>query len=263
MAKWSYEAKREAGIERGVILTASLDEDESSPIGLILAANHLHKLGHADAIESLRRFADSHPLDALNGQTKIFNLDVLIPLLFVPKDAAIKLPSTDWDREDWPESKNDYLLYRNVWDLPIELSRDIPFDTEWRLVMSSGIRFEKTYLIEWADRDGRLRDSQLVPSNDPFAAASIATRNQLEMEIQSANETDEKYAEELRLDIENHMYKQVFAMVSHLIPEFVAPKWNNWSGNKRKLGNLVTICETRGLRWNRHTQQYSFAHDVE
>jgi len=259
LAKWSHETNREAEIAHAVKLIATLDEEESGPIGLIRAVNHLHNLGHSDAIESLRRVANSHPLDDLNGQTKILNFDVLIPLLFVSRDAGAKLPSPDWDRKNWQASKNNYLLDRDIWKLPVELSQDIPFDTEWRFVMSTGIRFQKTYLIEWADRDGRLRDFQLVPSDDPFNAVANAIRNLLKIEMSTSDQTEE----ELRFNIENHMYQQVFAMVSHLVPEVVAPKWNDWSGNKRDLENLATICKTRGLYWNRHAQQYSFANDAE
>jgi len=263
LAKWSYEVKREARIEHGVTLIASLEDNETGPATLIRAVNHLHSLGHEDAIETLTRFAKSYPFNGTVSGTKIFNLELLIPLLFVPKDSEAKLPSPDWDRKNWPASKNHYSLDRNNWDLPIELSSDIPFDTEWRLVSSTGVRLEQTYLIEWAKQDGRLRDLPLVPSDDPFTSAVNAANSQLEIEMQSGNSVDPEYVDELRINIENHMCEQVFEMVANLVPDFVAPEWNNWSGDKDKWQELGKTCESRGLYWNPDTQQYALARSAE
>jgi len=254
MEKWRLDANREKNIERGVLL---ITERKGGPMALIHAVNHLHSLGHTDAIEVLRRFANRHPLEP--GQTEIFYLDILIPLLFVPKDPDAKLPSSDWDTKNWRATKDCYLLDRNTWQLPIELIGDIPFDTEWISISRTGVRVESTYLIEWASVDGRLRDSQLTPSDDPFKAALVAAKNQVTLEIKSANTMDEKHAEKLLRNIENHMCEQVFAMISHLVPEFSPPDWNDWSGNKPKWNELVTICKSRGLHWDCYTQRYSLA----
>ena len=254
MGKWRLDSIRENKIERGVLIIA---DRKGSPLDLIHAVNHLHSLGHADAIEVLRRFANRHPLEA--GQTEIFYLEILIPLLFVPKETDAKLPSPDWDMKNWRATKDRYLLDRDTWQLPIELVGDIPFHTDWRCVNRTGFHVESTYLIEWASVDGRLRDSQLTPSDDPFRAALVVTKNLMALEGKSANTMDEKHAEKLHRNIENHMYEQVFAMISDLVPEYSPPDWNDWSGNKPKWNELVTICKSRGLHWDCHDLRYCFA----
>ncbi|MDB2687657.1 hypothetical protein N9Y42_10645 [Mariniblastus sp.] len=256
MAKWRHSANRENNIERGVQLIAGV---KGGPIALTQAINHLHSLGHSDAIESLRRFANRYPLEPLQGKTETLNFETLIPLLFVPKDPNGKLPSPDWDQRDFPATKGRYLLERDSWQLPIELSDDIPFNTEWRMVSGTGFTVESTYLIEWANVDGRLRDSQLTPSDDPFAAALDATTKQMKLEIGSGDSIDEKYREKLHRNIENHMCQQAFAMISSLVPNFSPPDWDDWNGTKHKWNELVTICKSRGLHWDSHAQRYSFA----
>lgn len=257
LAQWSHNIYRDARIDEGVHLTAALSETDNNALSRIRAINHLQSLGHADAIESLRRFAASHPLDCLNRKTKIFNLDLVIPLLFAPKIDGAKLPVADVDHKNWQRTRNTYKLERSRWQTTVIYAGDIPFETN-TLLRGRGLRFEKTYLIEWANLDGQLLGKRLSPSNDPFGVAKKLADELIVFEL---TETTEWYVEEgqdFETAIKNVLYDQVFELIRHLVPDFEPPRWRGWSHNGHKLRELISIVEQRGLLWSDSEQSYVF-----
>ena len=226
-AYWSLQKARQLGIERGVSLIASLDENDDNRLLLIRTINHLHSLGQEDAIVALERFIERHPYDALQGQTKVFNIETVVPLLFQPRN---KFPAHT---------------------TTVEIVNGIPMDTEWRFKFNTGLRFPNIDLIEWARNDARIRKEPLLPTNEVFKMEHTLVERLLENEQKTMDQNNPRAIDRMKSGIQWAIRRQIYTLLEELVPNIQVSDNKEWE-------LLVNTCESHDLYWNRTTQKYEF-----
>ena len=224
-------------------LLSQLDFREVHPLVLIRAINHLRSLGHADAIEALNRYAASTKYS--------FNLNVVVPHLFVPNIAGEKLPQRDSDG-----AIDSYILDLNEWRVHVEIHDGIPFAiNDLRYV---GSFHEQTFLIAWAKERARLRDDDLIPTDNPFSTADRLVRQWVPVEVARAKGISDERRAELALLNTSLIRQHAFELVKHLVPSLERPEYNDWASDDKDWRLLESLCLRRGLRWDSVRMEYKF-----
>ncbi|HEY2412713.1 MAG TPA: hypothetical protein VGI40_10745 [Pirellulaceae bacterium] len=262
LAWWSAKRRREARINNAVRLIASspsyLGSDQDfDQIGIVRAVNALHALGKADALDAMRRYTKQYPAVLNSSDYQIWletsyryqSLRTIIPLLFDRRDpedrypihgdniGAFQLPSVefDWRVDDWRWFAGRFVVES---DIPFQRSAVRGYDDSSDL----------TYVINWAEQYGRLRESPLRPADNPFDAADRVVAIHKDW-----------------VDKESIRY-QVFLAIAHLVPEsegkeFDLREWDR-GGHPLALSDdanwerLKALRSELGIRWNAQKQAY-------
>jgi hypothetical protein len=262
LAWWSAKLRREARINNAVRLIASspsyLGSDQDfDQIGIVRAVNALHALGKADALDAMRRYTKQYPVVLNSSDDEIWletsrryqSLRTIIPLLFDRRDPedrypihgadidAFQLPSVSFDDriDDWRWLAERFIVES---DIPFQRSSLRGYDDSSDL----------TYVINWAEQFGRLRESPLRPTDNPFEAADRVVAIHKDF-----------------VDKECVRY-QVFLAITHLLPESEGKKFDlrEWDrgGHPLSLSDdanwvyLKEVCRPLGIRWNDQKQVY-------
>jgi len=239
---WTFrrneQLRREQRIDRAVQLLGECPDPlgiDYNPVPLIRAVNHLHSMGQADAIKVLRRVEAEEPISRAQE-----SLQLVIPLLFTAKDPEDPLPFSSLG------GKGD--LQKDPWGNWINVEGDIPFHTKM-IQAYSGPTMTDSGLVEWAERQGRLRTTPLRPADDLIGAAD-AMIQQLAPDIK--DQSDESYW------IRYHIHEQIYCTLEPILPKQVPHKFRNpddeaaWSEFKKK-------CHDLKLHWNEEQQHYAFS----
>ena len=226
---------------------------DPNPAALVRAVNHLRSLGKNEAIEALRayvRYAPQNGRKHVSDSADQQRLVWIIPLLFVPSDPDIKLPTLGRHPEfrEWAERFPEFPEWTtgDKWDpFWISLEGDLPFHNV-QFTGRSGIQNpEKGYLVEWAANHADLRDEPLRPVNDPLGAADRLC-NTLSKDGRS---------EGLAPVATYHIRLQAWQTIAHLIgigrqirgP--FRPSDDDWERLRERAARL-------NIRWSEVTQDY-------
>ena len=197
---WNYrhnnQIRRHERVERAIQLIGECPDPlgfNYNPVPLIRAVNHLHSMGKEDAIKALRHVeaqrAKSHE-----------SLRLVIPLLFGRREPEDKLPAMNgWDGK--------YDLELDSWNNWIDMERDVPFHTVM-ISFSSGPGWNTKYLVEWAERDGRIRTTPLRPTDDLVGAAD---------KMLERLQRDSKDGPEDKKWIAYHIRRQAYAALKDIV----------------------------------------------
>jgi hypothetical protein len=239
---WTFrrneQLRREQRIDRAVQLLGECPDPlgiDYNPVPLIRAVNHLHSMGQADAIKVLRRVEAEEPISRAQE-----SLQLVIPLLFTAKDPEDPLPFSSLG------GKGD--LQKDPWGNWINVEGDIPFHTKM-IQAYSGPTMTDSGLVEWAERQGRLRTTPLRPADDLIGAAdAMIQRLQADEKDKSGEYHWTRY----------HIRQQVYAALEPILPkrfshESISPDDEAaWSELKKQ-------CQTLKLHWNEEQQSYVFS----
>ncbi len=254
-ARWSYLLRHDARIEQGVELVSLVGENKKNPAFLIRAVNHMVAIGHSESIEVLRRFVDQY-----SGQSALENIEIIVPLAFLPNKKDAKLPSRAVGHFSEKQSNETYILDREKWNSTIEVFDGIPFQVSDFLVVRLGPgQADHSYLIDWAEESAKLRP-KLVPAEDPFAIAQQVSTELIVREINFwANiDEDEEFLDrkfdELRRSNKSLVRRQVYELVRSVAPAIEAPKWDAWTVDHWR--ELETTCKQRGFSWSEQFNRY-------
>ena len=217
---------------------------EYDPLAVIQAVNYLQPLGKAKVIAALREFIEkSDPAGPITRIRECIdtsdrqNLDLLVPLLFPSDMQGNGLP-------DW------IVAPKGVYSITVV--DGIPFHNRRITAIGKGAGNWKGQVVDWAEKDGKLRSDLLRPGDNPLDAANkmlemIATRNQR----LGAGPPSER--------LRAHIRWQAWKMVRGLIetgmtarrfddPLFVDDeKWESLAGQARN----------RELFWDEKAQKYA------
>lgn len=243
-AWWSQRIRRQEREEQAIRLLAECPDPlgwEYNPVPLVRAVNHLQRMGKADAIKALRRFAAENPNVGYRSPHQ--SLEFVVPLLFDRMEPEDRFPDGPFP---WDENIKEFELVKREWQIWMDVEGDIPFHTV-HIGGTSGMPGDQTYLVEWADLHGRLRTTPLRPVDNPFEAA--------ERELARLKKPDDD--EGVFYWTQRHIYVQVHAAVSPLVstgdPEqdyeltpYDVEIWNK----------LKERCLALGIHWSDETQAY-------
>jgi hypothetical protein len=237
---WNYrrneEIRRQARIERAVRLIGECPGPLGytfNPVPLIRAVNELHSMGKEDAIKALRRVGAQRSTWGAHQ-----SLRLVIPLLFGRIEPEDKLPEV-WGRD------GKYELELDEWDNWIDVEGDVPFHTKL-IGASSGPGWNNRYLVEWAERDGRIRTSPLRPTDDPIGAAD---------KVLQRLQRDTKDPEAKKW-IAHHIRKQVYTALGDVVlhEQNQPSPWH--PGGDEAWEAFKKQCHAQNLRWSEEQQNY-------
>ena len=211
-----------------------------NPVDTVKAVNYLHALGKDRAIDILHKYqrhAKESGDERVDNEPNQERLCVIIPLLFVPRLGGSDVPSLGRVvriREE--RSKQWSPLY-------IKTQGDLPF----HLIKISSVRGDqlpdRDYLVEWAEKRGRLRDKKLRPSDDVFKVADKIC----ELVVREENE--------VILSDKAFIREQAWRMIEHLIRQDGKVKSFEW----RRDGDwneLIEMARKLKIRWSEKEQDY-------
>ncbi len=264
-AGWYFSVRRANEISQGVQMLASLDHGQQDPISLLRVVNYLQSLGRTRALTTLRTFAKNHPLDDMRGDTEIFNIDNLIPVLFEHPGELARYPVSATAGSGGQLSRRErYKVTADYWADYVAVLEvdDIPFYTDWQPAEFFGFRAGHEYLIGWAADVGKFREQPLHPTDNPFESVDLLVEEYLEtLKIKNpeiALGALDKEALELTICVRN----QVYQMVKDVVPNFEPP--TEWAKRTvdgvfledEKWDELMAACEAVNMRWDASQQKY-------
>ena len=162
------ENKNEFALEFDLINNSSdqYGRGDPNPAATVRAVNHLHSLGKERALLVLREYQRyAAPFGDGSGAElpSQHHLSVIIPLLFVPIAEGAEVPSLG--RSPFDEGM------KKKWDpFLVIVNKDLPFHRAYVDIRGSLLP-DRGYLVEWAEKHGRLREKQLRPHDDCLKAA--------------------------------------------------------------------------------------------
>ena len=227
--------------ESFVLINNSADQygrDEPNPAATVRAVNHLQSVGKTRAIDILREYQEYAKDFGDGGEQDMpsqHRLCLIIPLLFVPSEEGAELPSLgrsptqDGTSKEWKP-------------LLITLKGDLPFHREAHDVRGSQLP-NRDYLIEWAERHGRLRDKRLRPSDD-----SLKVADEICKALPNKTGGARRYQN-------SYIRRQAWRTIQHLIPHerdndrIYWESDDGWSNLKKKAHKLA-------IRWSEEKQDY-------
>ena len=217
---------------------------EYDPLAMIQAVNYLQPLGKAKAIAAMREFIQksdpSGPITRIReciDTSDRQNLDLLVPLLSPGDMQGNGLP-------EWVVApKGDY---------SITVVDGIPFHNRRITGIGKGAGNWKGQVVDWAEKDGKIRSSPLHPCDNPLEAANkmlgmIAARNQR----LGADPPSER--------LKAHIRWQAWRMVRGLIETgMTARRFDDpLFADDEKWESLVGQARKRNLFWDEKAQKYA------
>lgn len=224
---------------------------ESTPAATVRAVNHLHALGKEEAIGVLRRYlkyADAFGNALETDEPNQERLCVIIPLLFVPSVANGRVPSlsrtSPWFCGPDGELK---LTMTDKWELDnLIVSHDLPFIREFGMITGAPLP-DRDYLVDWAEKHGRLREKRLLPSDDPLKVAD---------EICAAiKEKDEESTQMSRSRIRSQSWRSLRRLIPDLpqntpeMDQYLFKDDEDWKALKVKASEM-------SITWSDEQQRY-------
>jgi hypothetical protein len=147
--------------------------DEFNPVPLVKAVNHLQELGKEKAIAELRAFMemarfgfmtkrDPANIDTSDNQSLL----LVAQLLFEPAVAKQPRPEIRIGLTVTPDKQD-----QGFWPVfPLGLQDDFPFLMgSW--IILAGMPTQPEWLVDWAEKNAKLRAKPLRPPDDPLGAA--------------------------------------------------------------------------------------------
>ena len=264
-AAWYFSVRRANDISQGVEMLAALDHANQDPVTLLKTVNFLQSLGRSRALTTIRTFAKENPLDDMRGETAIFKIDNVIPILFQHPGEPVKYPISGikgkggklFQRERYKVSADYWADYITVLEID-----GIPFYTDWQPVEFFGFRAGHEYLIGWADGVGEFRNTPLHPTDDPFDSIELAVEEYLETLKIKNPEIDLSTLEKESLELTVCLRCQVYSMVKEVVPKFEPPlEWAKRTSDgifleDEKWDELIAACRTANMRWDATAQKY-------
>ena len=237
---WTFHAnnqiRREQQIDRAVQLLGECPDPRGfqyNPVPLIRAVNHLQSMGQEDAIKALRR-VEVKGLDSRAQEA----LQLVIPLLFLPKDPENSLPSANLGRQ--------CDMQKDPWGNRINVEQDIPFHTEMIHASSGPPPYTDSRLVEWAEREGRIRATPLRAADDLIGAADAIIER---LHPETKDESGESYWTRY------HIREQVYAALETVLPK-QDPDVSKGPDDEPAWNELKRQCQTLRLHWNEELQNY-------
>jgi hypothetical protein len=222
--------------------------EEADPVALVRAVNHLHALGKDQALETLRAYVQYATAKADSEENKSPRKTVpdqqrlcyIIPLLFVPVDEKVELPSLSSDTTRRTK--------KNWEGFDISLHGDLPFHSVAVAFRSGPPDPPRGYLVRWAARNGRLRDKPLRPTDDPLKAADEVCERLLKVEAEGSG-----YGDVLK----NHIRQQAWRTIKPLFPEEARARFSGWLfDDDRNWKPLKDAAAKLKIRWSETKQRY-------
>ena len=241
LAVWNWHAqratKRQSAIAAIVAAPNPLGWDYD-PASLIRAVNAFHSLGRNDALIALKEFDARYPDEGYSCPHQ--SLELVMPLLFDRRNPDDKYPTP----KNWFDPSEGIVLTEDSWRYWIAVEDGIPFHTVM-ISGTSGMPGNQSYLIEWADKHARLRESPMAPG-DLFAAAE-----KVMVKLAEKEENDDS------ADWTNrHIRMQVYRSVKHLLnvadddDELAPYDDERWDTFKER-------CEPLAIQWDETTQAFT------
>ena len=246
IAYWSHQIRREAKIAASLPVVSAVDSsNNANPVAIVTVLNELRQLGAADVLDTLHRFDNEYT-------SKSENVEILVQLLFERKNTNEHYPSIA--RGDL----TGYELDRDAWHSDFTIVDDIPFATNVLPVSYSGFVFSRSYAIKWAEQRGRLIETALHPTDDPFKACDKLIPKLIIAKNNELKDQAPEVLNEIPGRVTNRLQEQVYQMVQHLVPEFQSPELGEWAKYPNLWKNLKAECIQNGLRWSPNENGYVF-----
>jgi hypothetical protein len=221
---------------------------EADPVALVRAVNHLHALGKDRAIETLRAYVQyataKADLDERKSPRKSApdqqRLCFIIPLLFVPVDENVELPSLSSDSQR--------VTKKNWEGFDISVQGDLPFHSVAIGFRSGPPDPPRGYLVRWAARHARLREKPLRPTDDPLKAADEVCERLLKRETEGGDYRDV---------LKNHIRQQAWRTIKPLLPQEERTRFSGWLfDDDRDWKPLKEAAAKLTIRWSETEQKY-------
>lgn len=217
-----------------------------NPVELVRAVNQLHSLGSPEALFVLKQFCNDHPNDGFGSKHQ--SIELVVPFTFVPENVQNKLPEPDYGG-NFPMA---YRLVLDNWRHRVVVQDGLPLHTVY-VRGASGLSGDQTYLIEWAEEHGRLRDTPMTPTNDPFRAVNKLIAK---MNASSLGESREISKWTIR-----HLRMQAYRSVAN-IPGIVDDDNSLAPYDDERWANLVNVADHLGIFWDVRCQCYMATNDA-
>lgn len=241
LAVWNWHSQRDTNRQAAIAAMVAAPDPlgwDYDPASLIRAVNAFHSLGRSDALIALKEFEAKYPNEGYSCPHQF--LELVMPLLFDRRNPDDKYPSP----KNWFDPSEGIELTKDSWRYWIAIEDGVPFHTVI-IGGTSGAPGTQSYLIEWADKHARLRESPMVPG-DLFAAAE-------KVMVKLAEEQDNDDSTDWT---NRHIRMQVYRAVRHLLnvseddDEFAPYDDERWKTFRER-------CEALKIRWNEQTQAFT------
>ena len=216
---------------------------DPNPVAVVRAVNHLRSLGKNDAIEALRayvRYAPQYGTGWESDSADQQRLVWIIPLLFVPSNPDIKLPTLGRNPEfpEWTTGDKWEPFY-------ISLAGDLPFHNVKFGGRRGKVDPDRGYLVEWVSKHAHLRAEPLRPVDDPLGAADGLC------DKLSKDALNEDHAQALRY----HIRQQAWRTIAHLISVEEKNRWPGWPSDD-EWERIKEEAAKLNIRWSEEAQDY-------
>ncbi len=260
----SYRQRREAQINAAIPLIAQFEQlNNDNPASVIRAINALHELGKDGALECLKRYDEQSLWTLVSENSRTHqryppeNVKTCVQLLFPRQNEKEKIPvySGEWQ----------YELVLEEWNPGIEVVSGIPFSTNVQLIRRGCFAYSRSYAIQWARDHGAIRDSKLVPADNPFSVAESMIPRLTKTKLETYRNQKE-ILQKIPSLTTDRIQQQVFAMIRPLLPEFEPPPKNGygfpaWSQYPERWEELKERCKQKGLKWSITDSSYVFTNN--
>ena len=200
------------------------------PISVVRSVNHLRRMGKRRAIVAMRSFAHTHP-------DRAGTLNNVIPLLFDPPSGECEF--------DWFWNQHDIFVVN-----------DLAFHGNF--YRSGAAIGYQPKLLDWVEEHGEIRDSPMVPPDNPFSSAEQALRNLKQTDWGSAWIRDDRLAGDGTID--RYFYLQMIHSTYHLSstgkPFDFSWAFSNDTQNRKKWEQYKSDLLSDGIYWNQNKMKY-------